>query len=56
MEVVSTSNLVSPKTNKKKKLKKRTACNLTMPRTMNSWLNSLVTPHDLMRGQIGSYV
>ena len=43
MEVVTTSNLVSSKTEK-------TACNF---QTMV--INFFVVPHDLMRGQIGSY-
>ena len=45
MEVVSTSNLVSSEA------KKITiVCNFqTMP------INSFFVPHDLMRGQIGSY-
>ena len=45
MEVVSTSNLVSSENEETK-----TACNF---QTMA--MNSFVMPHDLMRGQIGSY-
>ena len=45
MEVVSASNLVSSEAEKT-----TIACNFqTMP------INSFVVPHDLMRGQIGSY-
>ena len=45
MEVVSTLILVSSEAEKT-----TTACNFqTMP------INSFVMPHDLMRGQIGSY-
>ena len=44
MEVVSTSNLVSLEA------EKTIACNFqTIP------INSFVMPHDLMRGQMGSY-
>ena len=44
MEVVSTSNLVSLEA------AKTIACNFqTIP------INSFVMPHDLMRGQMGSY-
>ena len=45
MEVVSTSKLVSSEAEKT-----TTACNFqSMP------INSFVMPHNLMRGQIGSY-
>ena len=45
MKVVSTSNLVSPEAEKT-----TIACNFqTIP------INCFVVPHDLMRGQIGSY-
>ena len=44
MEVVSTSNLVSSEKEKK------TACNF---QTMT--VNSFVIPHDLIRGQMGTY-
>ena len=42
MEVVSTSNLVSSEN--------KTACNF-----QTLIINSFVMPHDVMRGQIGSY-
>ena len=45
MEEVSTSNLVSSENEKKK-----TACNF---QTMT--INSFVIPHDLIRGQMGTY-
>ena len=48
MGVVSTSNLVSSENEKKKK--RKTACDF---QTMA--INSFVIPHDLMRGQMGTY-
>ena len=65
MEVVSTSNLISPETKTTTK-RTTTACNLTSMQSwheqqqhvtmvMNSSLNSLVMLNDLMRGQIGIY-
>ena len=44
IEVVSTSNLVSSEINK------TTSCNF-----QTTVIDSFVIPHDLMRGQIGSY-
>ena len=46
MELVSISNLVSSETEKP-----ATACNFQIMA-----MNSFVMTHDLMRGQIGSYV
>ena len=45
MEVVSTSNLISSEAEKT-----TATCNF---QSMN--INSFIMPHDLMRGQIGSY-
>ena len=45
MEAVSTSNLVSSEAEKT-----TTTCNF-----QNININSFIMPHDLMRGQIGSY-
>ena len=45
MEVVSTSNLISSETEKK-----TTACNFQI-----MVMNSFVMPHDLKRGQMGTY-
>ena len=46
MEVVSTSNLVSSESKKKK----TTACNF-----QTKAMNSFVIPHDLMRDQMGTH-